>query len=490
MKKTFFLMYVVFLTISLGGQVPYAFTWESRHIGDDYSSSYISSVKDQIVQGPCGVFAAIAAVEAMAQIYYNNGTLDIFDFSEAYVYNNNCLGIGCQSAPPADVLNFAKSTGLINDNCFRFPEQWFDIDTCIDCSTYCNFPSQRIYLPNMTAWEISLASDSALKQAILDYGPIIMMPAVSNGCSLHSSDPNCNFPHTILLIGWSGTSWHIKDSWPDSSYVGYRNYSEFNYQPHFYRVYPVNPQNSSDVLRCSGEQSELFNRKAFDRDGDGFYNWGLDSYPKPASCNGPDLMDFNDGNPDYIFRVGDLVMTTPVLSGPTGLVCPSGGQFSLSYVPEGFSCTWSISKNAYCFASPTSGTGSTANVYPNNSCIGKESEITFTISHNGTASYKKSFYVNCPREDLMSYSVLDSYGATPPKYGDTYYLCPYTIYHIYFNENDPGCSISDLNWLLPTGWSEYYRYNNMISLIPMILLMAFSVLRRKQAAPLQIELLS
>jgi hypothetical protein len=175
-------------------------------------------------------------------------------------------------------------------------------------------------------------------------------------------------------------------------------------------------------------------------------------------------MDFNDYLPGYIFWDGSSVLPTPTISGTTGIVCPSGSTFTLNNVPSGFSCSWYISKNAYCFSSPTSGSGNSATVYPNSSCTGKEAEITFTISHNGTASYSQSFYANCPREDLMSYSVLDSYGGSPPKYGDTYLLCPYTTYNIFFNENDPDCSVTDLDWILPYGWSEHYRYSNYISI--------------------------
>jgi len=227
-------------------------------------------------------------------------------------------------------------------------------------------------------------------------------------------------------------------------------------------VYPVY---NNVTIDCDGTDCSIFNSRYYvDYDGDGFYNWGLDSSSKPAGCPGPDKMDYNDSDPDYIFWDGSSVLPKPTISGTTGVVCPSGSTYTLNDVPSGFSCSWNISKNAGCFNSPTSGTGDSATVYPNSYCLGIEAEITFTISHNGTASYSKSFYVNCPREDLMSYSVLDSYGGSPPKYLDTYYLCPYTTYNIFFNENDPNCSVTDLDWILPYGWSEHYRYSNYISI--------------------------
>jgi hypothetical protein len=202
-------------------------------------------------------------------------------------------------------------------------------------------------------------------------------------------------------------------------------------------------------------------------DGDGFYNWGFDSYPKPNDCPGPDLMDFNDADPEHIFRVGSEALQTPTISGSSDLLCTSdiSRMFTLTNIPDGFSTpTWNISKNPTCFNSPTSGTGNSATIYPNSSCIGKQCEITFSISHNGTASYKKSFYLNGPREDLVSISVIDSYGGSPSKYGDTYYFCPNTTYMIYYNNYDNSCTTWDFSWVLPYGWTEHYRSSNYVSI--------------------------
>ena len=294
------------------------------------------------------------------------------------------------------------------------------------------------------------------------------MPTAQNGCALHS--PPCSgYWHTILLTGWGSDEdeWEIWDSWPSAPSFGLKTYPVFSFGPSFYRVYPVNPQNSNDSIRCFGSQSEYFSRKWWDKDGDGFYSWGLESYGRPPGCPGPNLPDWNDNDPTIIFRSGGTIYDTPGISGP-GRVCQDGGDrtFELSDVPPGFTCTWYISKNSSCF-NTYQGTGSSIDLYPNSSCIGKESEITFRITQNGDgvyAEYKKSFYVNCPREDLTSYSVLDSYGGSPPKYGDTYYLCPYTTYNIFYNEYDYNCNVTITDWDLPYGWSEHYHYSHYVSI--------------------------
>jgi hypothetical protein len=99
MNKLLYIIVLMCVSFYLRAQVPASFTWKTRH----GSYSYVSEVKNQQIQGPCGVFTAVAAIEAVSQIYYNNGQFNLLDLSEAYVYNDNsqsgCPGIGCESAP-------------------------------------------------------------------------------------------------------------------------------------------------------------------------------------------------------------------------------------------------------------------------------------------------------------------------------------------------------------------------------------------------------
>lgn len=47
------------------------FTWGDRFGKDSNSDDFVSSAKDQQVQGPCAAFAATALLEAAIQIYFN-----------------------------------------------------------------------------------------------------------------------------------------------------------------------------------------------------------------------------------------------------------------------------------------------------------------------------------------------------------------------------------------------------------------------------------
>jgi len=460
---------------------PANFRWDKRHYKKGkYVFNYISYAKNQKEQGPCGAFAVVAAVEAIAQIYFNK-TSPMLDLSESNIYSENlsggCPGVGCGSVGVIAPLDLINLTGIVNEACFEYPEEPLPVEDSIhrycyrDCQgIICDNPDYHVFIPhNGNASIINIQNNTQLKQAIMDFGPIIVtLKGTGLGCRIHPDDPDCEKTndHTVLFIGWETKSnityWIFKDSWPNRQDFPSDSINVFFWKPDFYRVYPVY---NGNTIHCTGSNCSLFSSRNYvDNDKDGFYNWGFDTQPKPAGCPGPDKMDFDDGDSILIFRSGYTPLRTPFITGPSpsGTVCTSGATFRLDSVPPGFSVTWSVSPS-YCFNQPQSGNGNSATVYPNLLWPGKKCTITFTISHNGSASYSKDFTIIGPCEEEVSISVIDSYGGSPPEYGDTYYICPNTIYYIYYNNSDYSCSTWDYDWILPYGWTEYWRYSNMIS---------------------------
>jgi len=116
----------IFLTVNLIILAqPSYFSWRRPLTGENKGDNYISPEKDQCEQGPCGIFAAIAAVEAMCHIYYNkpfhhesNG----INLAEREIYSW-CSGFGgpLGSANIEESLNFIDTTGIINESCFPYP---------------------------------------------------------------------------------------------------------------------------------------------------------------------------------------------------------------------------------------------------------------------------------------------------------------------------------------------------------------------------------
>lgn len=88
MKKFLFYLVFVFQFSELLAQ-PYSFSWKEPNLYREYGFNYISPVKDQGEQGPCGIFAAIGGIEAMSQIYYHkpSSVAPFINLSEAEMYS-------------------------------------------------------------------------------------------------------------------------------------------------------------------------------------------------------------------------------------------------------------------------------------------------------------------------------------------------------------------------------------------------------------------
>ena len=165
MKKTF--------CISLFSQ-PVTFSWDQRHTKQGVSCNYISFAKNQKEQGPCGAFAAVAAVEAIAQIYFNKPGTTAIDLSESNIYSAidssmNCKGVGCGAVGIASSLFYIKSTGIVDETCFQYPDE--PLPPYLGDSTYrycyqdcrgimCDNPSYRVFIPHYS--EIGISNNTEL----------------------------------------------------------------------------------------------------------------------------------------------------------------------------------------------------------------------------------------------------------------------------------------------------------------------------------------
>jgi hypothetical protein len=150
----------------------------------------------------------------------------------------------------------------------------------------CSTPGYEVNIPGFE--QLNLTTVQALKRAIIDYGPIATY-LVHSGYELHGSVGDEN--HAVLIIGWDGSQWHIKDSWPGDYWIDFKTINVFDsqFQARFYRV---KYENNGNTIACTGNDcSAVFSSRSYtDNDGDGFYYWGIG--PKPSGCPGPGKMDF------------------------------------------------------------------------------------------------------------------------------------------------------------------------------------------------------
>lgn len=312
------------------------FDWRNRHgantptspyyDGDVYGTGWLSPITCQLgcwedgvlscVQqndctgewrsaGTCWSFGTTAQVEALANLYFNNH-LDL-DLSEQYPacqeytpnpYNNSFLGW-----QPHKALDHYQNEGVPYEYCWPYTA------SPDDCTSSCPEPMERVSINSYTIHQN--INDANLRQLIMEKGPLAA-----------SSIPVKEWrTHCMLLAGWGtvdetsprvtglppGTE--IPESWYGITYWIYKNsygisnlhnmFEGYSYVIHNYHeghplltpssVYevpvPINvPGLSESNVLCE------------DKDGDGYYNWGIG--PKPAHCPPcPDEPDGDDDNP-------------------------------------------------------------------------------------------------------------------------------------------------------------------------------------------------
>jgi len=466
---------ILLISFTFSYSQPSSFTWQYRHTG---WKNPISPAKNQGENGPCSIFAAVAGVEAMASLYYMLGGTQLI-LSESSIYNvgpeGGCTAITCGTGSIQVALDTIRSVGIVDNVYYPYSS------TCrTDCQQV--FSSQnynyKINIPKSSGSQLTIDSALVLQQSIMDYGPIMVTLGGNYGgyYATHYLYPGTshNFDHSVLIIGWRQNpelEWHIKDSWFEKPTIYYLSSSIdiFNFQPTFYRVHPLDEFNNPISCVGDGCPTAFSNRVPEDHDNDGFYNWGFEPFP-PDDWTGIGFMDFDDGDPNTIFRNGYNILKGPYISDTISkYVCPGGRIFTLNNFDNlsnlGFSVNWTVSPSGY-FSSSPSGNNDTATVTPIASYVGKQCRIEFNLSYNSilVKTYKFEFIINGPREDLVSMSVLDSYGGSPPNSGDMYYLCPNTTYNIYYNNYDNNCQTSNFVWDLPYGWTKHWDYGHILSI--------------------------
>lgn len=351
--------------------------------------------------------------------------------------------------------------GIINESCFPYPsyEPYYR-----DCSSKCSNPQLTINIPGYQ--QLTIISNQALKQAIIDYGPIVTTMAYV-GEDLHPGSGE-DIGHSVLIIGWNeDNKWHIKDSWPGSPSIQFKTINVFasEFQAKFYRV---KFDDNGNTISCSGSgcSSVFSSRTATDNDGDGFGYWGLGD--QPSTWTGPCKMDCDDFDDTKIFFDTNYdEVDAPTISGKD-LICTNGSAaentFTLNKLPDGFDVSWNVSNPTYFNNLPpvTERDDTIATIYPKSEYSGDICTITFTISDDcGSVSYSKDFVINGPADSEMNINVMASNAPTPMRVSGVWLLCPNSTYYIYCN-NTSDCSLSNYQWTIPSGWTKYSQTSNYI----------------------------
>lgn len=300
------------------------FNWRNRH-----GHSWVTPIKNQTEpyddvygNGGCWAFSACATVESAYRLYFNRiANIDLSEQELGSCTSGNLHSGGLTST----ALNYIKNTGVSVETCFPFQN-----NCTIPCSDKCTNPQEVVRINNYT----SVANDpDSIKSALIHYGPIasgfsntyyrhamelVGYKTINAGDRLEFIIPNSASIDTIIpanspYIGQ--ICWIFKNSYGTTGmyngfmYALFENFSMMHNQNNKILMPIYSLKYTTDSVICA------------DRDGDGYYFWGLG--PKPANCPAccPDEPDGDDGDPSvgpidfygypltYMDPYGDIIIS-------------------------------------------------------------------------------------------------------------------------------------------------------------------------------------
>jgi hypothetical protein len=295
-----------------------AFDWRTKHNANVPDTKYwdgnpdlpqtgngwMTKVKNQFPCGACTAFGCVAALEAMTNLYYNYhvdaeedlllSERDAFNCSQ---YESYSPYVGCLCLPTWGkkiplVIDYITDFGIVNEECFP----WIPSESCCngeipDCSPInsgkCEEEDIRVIIkPDGYHHENKYPTETLierLKTSLLNYGPII--------CEFQWGSDR----HVMALVGFGEDEisrelyWILKDSQGTLNPPGgYRKFA------HSYFVNNLRgPFYYYDNLLITDPIDYLV-RRAYDKDQDGYWNWGIGNRPQDYNCS--DREDWNDNN--------------------------------------------------------------------------------------------------------------------------------------------------------------------------------------------------
>ena len=297
-----------------------SFDWRNRH-----GKNWMTPVKNQGSSNCCTIFATIGCLEALVNLYYNDNTINL-DLSEQqlisccdYIYyflGGNTITYHPYSDGLPWQLVEQQLIHICNNGIYDEDYYPFEDEDSIECKSDTLFPNELIkaadYVKNLPI------NPDLVKKYLIKYGPLICgkMDTIVPGKTTHGHSMTLVGYHTIhagdtirlaeqfgsfiviqdsdLRVGQ--TFWIFKDSYglnyswhPENQGYYYILFNDYKLMNHPYAL-------KTPIIRQGYYETDIH---VEDRDGDGYYNWGIGLKPSNLPVWIPDEPDGDDSNPLY-----------------------------------------------------------------------------------------------------------------------------------------------------------------------------------------------
>ncbi len=327
------------------------FTWKNRH-GIDW----ITKVQSQGNSNCCVAFAGVSCLEALVNLYYNE-KVDL-DLSERdLACNGGANSPYSHGVSPLIALDYLRDTGICLEDVYKFedlPSQ--------GCTGHA--PSMLVGITNYCEIE---HNENSIKNALVKYGPLASGKLLNFLPDTTYADTLFSGGHAMAIIGYhviqGGESFEVLGDYPfviphNSMHIGetywiFKNSSTSNeYQFVLFHDYSlmakvyrlIAPIIMKDAYGNSISRTIICE----DRDGDGYYNWGIGDKPSTAADWISTDSDVDDSN--YLIgpkgsvwgegiNLSDLQNSTVTISGNEiydsrrylyrNIVIPSGSKLTI-----------------------------------------------------------------------------------------------------------------------------------------------------------------
>lgn len=210
-------------------------SWDWRNVtSNSVSGDWTSPVKDQGNCGSCWAFAAVGQTEAVLNLAVGNPNLDK-NLAEEYLVSDCAINAGtCCGGWHSSALDFIKNNGIPDEACLPYVSgscscfgsgscscKYSSDNSCSNatCSQRCSNYGSR--LSKIDAYGSVIPNQTAIKQALITYGPLSVAMDVAEGDNSWDSNRvfKCSNPtgvdHSVVIVGYNdaGGYWIVKNSW-------------------------------------------------------------------------------------------------------------------------------------------------------------------------------------------------------------------------------------------------------------------------------------